>query len=189
MKFIQQALANRLVMVVIALSLVVFGIRATMKLSVDAFPDVTNVQVQIATEAPGRSPEEIERFITVPLEIAMTGLPALTEMRSLNRSGLSIITLVFTDETDVFFARQLVMERLLEVGPRLPIGITPVLGPVSTGLGEVYQYILEHPSDGNTALTQQELMERRSIQDWVVRPMLRSVMGVAEINSYGGYEK
>jgi len=188
-KFIQQALANRLVMVVIALSLVVFGIRATMKLSVDAFPDVTNVQVQIATEAPGRSPEEIERFITVPLEIAMTGLPALTEMRSLNRSGLSIITLVFTDETDVFFARQLVMERLLEVGPRLPIGITPVLGPVSTGLGEVYQYILEHPSAGNTALTQQELMERRSIQDWVVRPMLRSVMGVAEINSYGGYEK
>jgi len=139
-------------------------------------------------KAPGRSPEEIERFITAPLEIAMTGLSVLTEMRSLYRSGLSIITF-FSNETDVFSMRQLVMERLLEVGPRQLIGITPVLGPVSTGLGEVYQYILVHPSDGNTALTQRELMERRSIQDWVVRPMLRSVMGVAEINSYGGYEK
>jgi cobalt-zinc-cadmium resistance protein CzcA len=189
MNLIRQALANRLIMVVIALTLTAFGIRSTMKLSVDAFPDVTNVQVQIATEAPGRSPEEIERFITVPLEIAMTGLPAMTEMRSLNRSGLSIITLVFTDETDVFFARQLVMERLLEVGARLPSGVTPVLGPVSTGLGEVYQYTLEHPKDEKRKLTQDELMERRSIQDWVVRPMLRSIPGVAEINSYGGYEK
>ena len=133
---IREALAQRLVMVVIALALVGFGIRATTKLSVDAFPDVTNIQVQVATEAPGRSPEEVERFVTIPLEIAMTGLPGLTEMRSLNRSGLSIITLVFTDQTDVYFARQLVMERLMEARSRLPEGITPILGPVSTGLGE-----------------------------------------------------
>lgn len=186
---IKAALEQRLIMVVIALALVGFGLRATTKLSVDAFPDVTNVQVQVATEAPGRSPEEVERFVTVPLEIAMTGLPGLTDMRSLNRSGLSIVTLVFTDQTDVYFARQLVMERLMEVRSRLPEGITPVLGPVSTGLGEVFQYTLEHPNDGKRRLTEAELMERRSIQDWVVRPMLRSISGVAEINSFGGFEK
>ncbi len=186
---IKAALAQRFVVVVIALALVGFGLRAATKLSVDAFPDVTNVQVQIATEAPGRSPEEVERFVTVPLEIAMTGLPGLTEMRSLNRSSLSIITLVFTDNTDVYFARQLVMERLMEVRSRLPDGITPVLGPVSTGLGEVFQYTLEHPDDGKRKLSETDLMERRSIQDWVVRPMLRSIAGVAEINSFGGYEK
>ena len=186
---IREALSARLIMVVIALALVGFGVRSTLHLSVDAFPDVTNVQVQIATEAPGRSPEEVERFVTVPLEIGMTGLPGLTDMRSLNRSGLSIITLVFTDSTNVYFARQLVMERLIEVNPRLPQGITPVLGPVSTGLGEVFQYTIDHPSDGNRKLSDSELMERRSIQDWVVRPMLRSIPGVAEINSQGGLER
>ncbi|MFN5723851.1 MAG: efflux RND transporter permease subunit, partial [Betaproteobacteria bacterium] len=186
---IRAALAQRLVVVVIALVMCGFGLREATKLSIDAFPDVTNVQVQVATEAPGRSPEEIERFVTVPLEIAMTGLPGITEMRSLNKSGLSIITLVFTDATDVYFARQLVMERLLEVTPRMPQGIVPILGPVSTGLGEVYQYTLEKPDDGKRALTQEELMERRTIQDWVVRPLLRSIPGVAEINSQGGYVK
>jgi len=125
----------------------------------------------------------------VPVEIGMTGLPGLTEMRSLNRNGLSIVTLVFTDSTDVYFARQLVMERLMEVRSRLPADVTPILGPVSTGLGEVFQYTLELPNDGNSKLSEAELMERRSIQDWVVRPMLRSISGVAEINSFGGYEK
>ncbi|MEG1736068.1 MAG: efflux RND transporter permease subunit, partial [Comamonas sp.] len=186
---IRAALAQRLVVIVLALVVCGFGLRAAMNLSVDAFPDVTNVQVQVATEAPGRSPEEIERFVTVPLEIAMTGLPGVVEMRSLNKSGLSIITLVFTDATDVYFARQLVTERLIEVTPRMPEGIVPVLGPVSTGLGEVYQYTLDHPDDGQRELTQAELTERRTIQDWVARPLLRSIPGVAEINSQGGYVK
>ena len=154
---VRAALKQRLIVVVVRVVLLAFGLDAARKLSVDAFPDVTNVQVQIATEAPGRSPEEVERFVTVPLEIAMTGLPGLTEMRSLNKPGLSLITLVFTDATDVYFARQLVMERLLEVGARLPQGVTPVLGPVSTGLGEVYQYTLERPDDGERALTKDEL--------------------------------
>ncbi|WP_295856769.1 CusA/CzcA family heavy metal efflux RND transporter [uncultured Xylophilus sp.] len=184
---IKAALGQRLLVIVLALVLCAFGVRESMRLSLDAFPDVTNVQVQIAAEAPGRSPEEIERFVTVPLEIAMTGLPGIVEMRSLNKSGLSIITLVFTDKTDVYFARQLVMERLIEVTPRMPAGIVPVLGPVSTGLGEVYQYTLEHPDDGDKPLSQAELTERRTIQDWVLRPMLRSIPGVAEINSQGGY--
>ncbi|MCD9122713.1 CusA/CzcA family heavy metal efflux RND transporter [Cupriavidus gilardii] len=186
---VQAAIKQRLVVCVIAVVLFFFGLRAAGKLSVDAFPDVTNVQVQIATEAAGRSPEEVERFVTVPIEIAMTGLPGLVEMRSLNKAGLSLITLVFTDATDVYFARQLVMERLIEVGGRMPEGVTPVLGPVSTGLGEVYQYTLDRADDGDRELTQQELSERRIVQDWVVRPLLRSIPGVAEINSQGGYVK
>lgn len=184
---IRAALSQRLVVVVLALVLCAFGVREATRLSVDAFPDVTNVQVQIATEATGRSPEEIERFVTVPLEIAMTGLPGLVEMRSLNKSGLSIITLVFTDKTDVYFARQLVTERLIEIATRMPVGITPVLGPLSTGLGEVYQYTLDHPDDAQRELTPAELAERRIVQDWVARPLLRSIPGVAEINSQGGY--
>ena len=186
---VRGALAQRLVVAVIATVLLFFGLDAARKLSVDAFPDVTNIQVQIATEAPGRSPEEVERFATVPLEVAMTGLPGLEEMRSLNKPGLSLITLVFNDKTNLYFARQLVMERLLEVGTRLTPGITPVLGPVSSGLGEVYQYTLERPDDGDRALTEEELMQRRTAQDWVVRPLLRSIPGVAEINSQGGFAK
>jgi cobalt-zinc-cadmium resistance protein CzcA len=186
---IRSALQQRIVVVVLALAMMVAGLFAVNKLSVDAFPDVTNVQVQIATQATGRSPEEVERFITVPLEMSMTGLPGLTEMRSLNKNGLSLITLVFTDDTDVFFSRQLVMERLMEVMERMPEGVTPVLGPVSTGLGEVYQYTLDKPADGKQELSVTELMERRAVQDWVVRPLLRGIPGVAEINSQGGYVK
>jgi cobalt-zinc-cadmium resistance protein CzcA len=186
---IRAALTQRLLVLVVAIVLLGFGGRAAMRLSVDAFPDVTNVQVQVATEVPGRSPEEVERFVTMPLEVAMTGLPGLTEMRALNRAGLSLVTLVFTDKTDVYFARQLVMERLLEVTPRMPAEVVPVLGPVTTGLGEVYQYTLIHPDDGDRRLTDEALMERRVIQDWVLRPMLRSIPGVAEINSMGGLER
>ncbi len=184
---VRAALTQRLVVAVLALILLAFGLNAARKLSVDAFPDVTNVQVQIATEAPGRSPEEVERFVTVPIEIATTGLPGLAEMRSLNKPGLSLITLIFSDATDVYFARQLVMERLIEIGGRLPADVTPVLGPVSTALGEVYQYTLERPDDGKRELSKAELTERRTVQDWVVRPLLRSIPGLAEINSTGGY--
>jgi cobalt-zinc-cadmium resistance protein CzcA len=173
----------------VAIIALAFGIDATRKLSVDAFPDVTNVQVQVATEVPGRSPDEVERMVTVPVEIGMTGLPGLTEMRSQNEPGLSIVTLVFTDDTPLYFARQLVSERLADVRSRVPPGIVPVMGPVSTALSEVYQYTLESPSDGQRALTKQELVERRIIQDWVARPLLRSIPGVAEINSTGGYVK
>lgn len=186
---IRSALKQRLIVLVLAIALIIAGIFAVKKLSLDAFPDVTNVQVLIATQATGKSPEEVERFITVPLEIAMTGLPGLTEMRSLNKNALSLITLVFTDDTDVYFARQLVMERLMEVMERMPVGVTPVLGPVSTGLGEVYQYTLDKPGDGKKELTREDLTERRSVQDWVVRPLLRGIPGVAEINSQGGYVK
>lgn len=188
-RLIEAALRQRILIIVSAAALIIFGLRAMQHLSVDAFPDVTNIQVQIATDATGRSPDEVERLITVPLEIAMAGLPGLEEMRSLNKNGLSLITLVFSDATEVYFARQLVMERLIEIKQQMPPGANPILGPVSTGLGEVYQYTLDREDDGQKALSQEELQQRREIQDWVVRPLLRSIPGVAEINSQGGYVK
>ena len=184
---VRMALRQRLVIVIVGAVLLGFGVDATRKLSVDAFPDVTNVQVQVATVSPGRSPEEVERFITIPVEIAMTGLPGLEEMRSLNKPGLSLLTLVFTDSTPVYFARQVVMERLAEVRENLPAGAVPVLGPVATAMSEVFHYTLDRPTDGTRALAKEELVNRRTVQDWVVRPLLRSLPGVAEINSTGGY--
>lgn len=187
---IRSALRHRVLILVLALASLLFGVHAVQRLSVDAFPDVTNVQVQIATETQGKSPDEVERLITVPLEIAMTGLPGLEELRSLNKNGLSLITLVFSDDTDVYFARQLVMERMMEVSNNLPPNATPVLGPVSTGLGEVYQYVLRADTDDQMGeLSVETLLERRTIQDWVVRPLLRGIPGIAEINSQGGYQR
>src|SRR5438309_8006930 len=171
------ALRQRLVLVVVALILVGFGLDAVQRLSVDAFPDVANVQVQIATEAAGKSPEEVERFVTIPIEIAMTGLPGMTDMRSLNKPGLSLITLVFSDGSDLFRERQMISERLAELRDRMPEGVTPVLGPITNALGEVYQYTLERPGEAEShhELTRDELIERRTLEDWVVRPLLRSI--------------
>src|SRR6201986_2588391 len=188
---VRAALNHRLILVVVAAVLCGFGINAARRLSVDAFPDVTNIQVQIAAEAPGKSPEEVERFVTIPIEIAMTGLPGMTDMRSLNKPGLSLITLVFTDNSDLFRERQMISERLSELRERMPEGVTPVLGPITNALGEVYQYTLEQPNENasHRPLTRDELIERRTLQDWVVRPLLRSIPGVAEINSTGGFVK
>jgi len=190
-RLIAGALRQRLILVVVSLVLLGFGLNAAKQLSVDAFPDVANVQVQIATEATGKSPEEVERFVTVPIEIAMTGLPGMTDMRSLNKPGLSLITLVFSDESDLFRERQMISERLAELRDRMPEGVTPVLGPITNALGEVYQYTLEVPGEAESkhVLTQEELIQRRTLQDWVVRPLLRSISGVAEINSTGGFVK
>jgi cobalt-zinc-cadmium resistance protein CzcA len=188
---IAAALRQRLILVVVALVLLGFGINAAGHLSVDAFPDVTNIQVQIATEAPGKSAEEVERFVTIPIEIAMTGLPGMTDMRSLNKPGLSLITLVFTDDSNLYRERQMVSERLAELRDRMPPGVTPVLGPITNALGEVYQYTLELPGESaeKRPLTHEELVQRRTVDDWVVRPLLRSIPGVAEINSTGGFVK
>src|ERR1700759_3624231 len=167
---VRAALKHRIILVVVAGILCAFGVRAAQQLSVDAFPDVTNVQVQIATEAPGKSPEEVERFITIPVEIAMTGLPGMTDMRSLNKPALSLITLVFSDGSDLFRERQMISERLSELRDRMPEGVTPVLGPITNALGEVYQYTLELPNEERRPLTREELIERRTLEDWVVRP-------------------
>ena len=176
-KIVRLALQQRLLILIISVVLLIAGLIATKRLSVDAFPDVTNVQVQIASEAPGRSPEEVERFVTIPIELSMTGLPGLVEMRSLNRNGISIVTLVFTEKTDVYFARQLVLERLIEAASRMPIGVVPVLAPLSTGLGEVYQYTLEHANDGNRELSEENARLRARID-------AMTTLGGSEVRAY-----
>ncbi len=169
----------------------VAGLLAFQSIPIDAYPDVTNVQVQILTDAPGLSPVEVERFITYPIELQMTGLPGLTEIRSLSKFALSQVTVVFADDVDVYFARQLVLERVMAVKERLPQGIDPVLAPVTTGLGEIYQYYLEEPSRQSSDPAQVEgmLTEQRTVQDWVLRPLLKGVPGVIDVNGLGGFVK
>ncbi|MDJ0852532.1 MAG: CusA/CzcA family heavy metal efflux RND transporter [Myxococcota bacterium] len=186
---VRYALRHRIVVVVLAVALLGVGASSVATLAVDAFPDVTNVQVMVATEAPGNAPEDVERLVTIPVEIAMAGLPGLTQIRSVSRNALSQVTLVFADGVDVYAARAMVLERLVSAEDRLPPGVTPLLGPVTTGLSEVYLYTLELPDDGKRALSEAELTERRTLQEWVVRPMLRGVPGVAEVASVGGFER
>ncbi|MCA9398671.1 MAG: efflux RND transporter permease subunit, partial [Candidatus Omnitrophica bacterium] len=178
------------VFILVALGLIISGgIFAFKNLPIDAFPDVTNVQVQIITEAAGRSPIEVEKFVTAPIEVQMTGLPGLTELRSLSKFGLSVITVVFEDNVDIYFARQLILERLIEAKDGLPEGSNPVLGPVTTGLGEIYYYTLEFPQGKTHTGSIGDLTDLRTVQDWTVRPLLKNVPGVADINSFGGYVK
>jgi len=177
---IDASLKNRFVVILLAGILVALGIRAARELPLDAFPDTTPVQVQINTIAPELSPEEMERQITFPVEQALGGLKALEEVRSVSKFGLSQVVAIFADGTDIYFARQQINERLGEA--QLPEGIQrPTMGPVATGLGEVYHYFLSSQI--------YDLTELRSLQDWVVRPRLRRVPGVAEVNSWGGLAK
>src|SRR4051794_28094584 len=174
------SLKNRFVVLLMGGILVALGVRATVHLPLDAFPDTTPVQVQINTVAPELAPEEIERQITFPVEQAVGGLKGLEEVRSLSKFGLSQVVAIFEDGTDIYFARQQINERLGEA--QLPGGVeTPTMGPVATGLGEVYHYFLSSNI--------YDLTELRSLQDWVVRPRLRKVPGVAEVNSWGGLAK
>jgi cobalt-zinc-cadmium resistance protein CzcA len=167
------------------------GVMAFRELPIDAFPDVTNIQVQILADGPGLSPIEVERLITIPLELQMTGLPDLTEIRSLSKFALSQITVVFNDHVDLLRARQLVLERLLEAKATLPPGVEPVMAPVTTGLGEIYQYYLDGPRVDATssAALEAALTEQRVLQDWVLRPLLRTVPGVIDVNALGGFVK
>ena len=175
------ALRQRLLVILVCLALIGFGVHAVNELPIDAFPDVTNVQVQILAEAPGLAPVEVEQLVTYPVEVSMSGLPGLAETRSLSKLGLSLTTVVFKDNVDIYFARQLVFERLQQAREKLPPGVDVELGPISTGLGEIYQYTLESPK--------RDAMELRTLQDWVVRPILRGVAGVTDVNSFGGLVK
>ncbi len=166
------------------------GIASYQKLPIDAVPDITNVQVQINTGAAGFSPLETEQRITFPIETAMAGLPALEQTRSLSRSGLSQVTVIFKEGTDLFFARQLVNERLQVAKEQLPEGVEAVMGPISTGLGEIFLWTVEAEEgavkEDGTPYTPTDL---RVIQDWIIKPQLRNVPGVAEINTIGGFAK
>jgi cobalt-zinc-cadmium resistance protein CzcA len=191
-RVIDFSLQHRLLVIVVALAVGVLGAVSLAHLDIDAFPDTTPVQVQINTAAPSLGPEEIERQITFAVEQAISGLPHLEKVRSISKFGLSQVVVTFRDGTDVYFARQLIGERLGTV--ELPEGIErPQMGPVSTGLGEVFHYVLTYDGVDFSRLASQErqrrLTELRTLHDWVIKPQLRAVPGVAEVNSWGGYEK
>lgn len=177
-RIIRFSIANRLMVVLLSLLFMVVGLRALFLLPIDAVPDVTNRQVQINAKATAMGPEEIERQVTFPLEVALAGLPRLVEQRSISQYGLSQITVVFEDDVDIYWARQLVHERIAEARESLPPGVSVEMSPISTGLGEIYYLRIDNPD-----LT---LMEKRTLMDWVVRPQLRSIAGLAEVNIYGG---
>jgi cobalt-zinc-cadmium resistance protein CzcA len=189
-KVIRSCLRHRFLVLIGLICLVAYGAYAAVQLQVDAFPDVTNVQVQVYTTWPGMSPEEIEKQVTFPIEVQLAGLPDMTELRSVSRFGFSLITVVFADHVDLYFARQLVLERLIAAKEKLPKGAAPVLGPIATGLSEVYQYTLEEENAPPPASPGEEtarLMRLRTVQDAIVRPVLKTVPGVTDINSFGGF--
>jgi cobalt-zinc-cadmium resistance protein CzcA len=191
-KLIDFSLRHRVLVILIALALAVIGGAALTHLNIDAFPDTTPVQVQINTTAPALNPKEVEQQITFPIEQVIGGLPGLKELRSVSKFGLSQVVVIFEDGVDIYFARQLLTERLNAV--ELPPGIErPRLGPVATGLGEVYHYILTYKGYDFTKLSEEDrvkkLTELRTIHDWVIKPQLRTVRGVAEVNTWGGLEK
>jgi cobalt-zinc-cadmium resistance protein CzcA len=189
-RLIQFAIEQRIIVLLAVLLMAGVGIASYQKLPIDAVPDITNVQVQINSAAAGFSPLETEQRITFPIETAMAGLPGLQQTRSLSRSGLSQVTVIFKDGTDLFFARQLVNERLQVARERLPDGIETAMGPISTGLGEIFLWTVEAEDgarkDDGSAYTPTDL---RVIQDWIIKPQLRNVPGVAEINTIGGFAK
>ena len=189
-RLIQFAIEQRIIVLLAVLLMAGVGIASYQKLPIDAVPDITNVQVQINSSAAGYSPLETEQRITFPIETAMAGLPGLQQTRSLSRSGLSQVTVIFKDGTDLFFARQLVNERLQVAREQLPLGIETAMGPISTGLGEIFLWTVEAKDgalkDDGTPYTPTDL---RVIQDWIIKPQLRNVPGVAEINTIGGFAK
>ncbi len=189
-RILKFSIAQRWVVLFATLGVAAFGIYNYQRLPIDAVPDITNVQVQINTEAAGYSPFEAEQRITFLVETAMAGLPRLKETRSISRYGLSQVTVIFEDGTDIYFARQLVNERIQEARSNLPPGIIPAMGPIATGLGEIFLWSVEAPSgarspDGKAYSG----MDLRTIQDWIIRPQLRAVRGVADVNTIGGYTK
>jgi heavy metal efflux system protein len=180
-KFFSALLQRRWLVLGGGLLLAALGVVAWTRLPIDAFPDVTNIQVMVLSKAPGLSTEECEQRITYPIEQQMGGLPRVQLVRSLSRAGLSQVIIVFEDSVDPYFARQVVFERLQEARDALPEGVEPEMAPLSTGLGEIFQYTIE--GDSLSA------MDRRTIQDWLIAPQLRTVPGVTEVNSFGGYAK
>ncbi|MBV6320964.1 CusA/CzcA family heavy metal efflux RND transporter [Duganella violaceipulchra] len=189
-RIIQFAIAQRWLVLLAVAGMAALGVYNYQQLPIDAVPDITNVQVQINTSAPGYSPLETEQRVTFPIETLMSGLPKLEQTRSLSRYGLSQITVIFKDGTDIFFARQMVSERIQEARAQLPAGVTPAMGPVSTGLGEIYLWTVEtKPGAKKADGTPYTPTDLREIQDWIIKPQLRNVPGVTEINSIGGYAK
>lgn len=176
------SLRNRPIVLVVTVLFALFGARAASSLPIDAVPDITNIQVQIITSAPALSPVEVEQYVTVPVERAMAGIPRTTEVRSVSKYGLSVVTIVFQDGTDIYFARQLVNERMREVADAVPDQYgKPEMGPISTGLGEIFQFTVENDN--------LSLMQLEELLDWQIGPQLRTVPGIVEVNSFGGHDR
>lgn len=189
-KLIQYSIARRWLVMFFVLIISALGVWNYQNLPIDAVPDITNVQVQINTEAPGYSPLEVEQRITYLVELAITGLPYVESTRSLSRYALSQVTVVFEKGTDIYFARNLINERLQQAKSDMPSGIEPVMGPVATGLGEIFHYAVHADSDARQDNGEKyDATALRTLQDWVIRPQLRLVPGVTEINTIGGFEK
>jgi cobalt-zinc-cadmium resistance protein CzcA len=189
-RIIRLSIEHRWLVILGVIAMMGIGIFSYQKLPIDAVPDITNVQVQINTTAPGYSPLEVEQRVTFPIETVMAGQPGLEQTRSLSRYGLSQVTVIFKDGTDIYLARQLVNQRLQEARERLPQGVSPMMGPISTGLGEIYLWTVETEANAKKADgTPYTPTDLREIQDWIIKPQLRNVAGVTEINSLGGYAK
>ncbi len=186
-KIIAFSLKNKLIVILFTLSLAAFGIYSVFNLSVGAVPDITNNQVQVITTTGSLSTAEVEQFITAPVELEMANLPGVVEIRSVSKFGLSVVTIVFEENMGTYLPRQLIAEKIKSASANIPEDFgTPEMGPITTGLGEVYQYILDvKPGYEN----QYDAMELRTIQDWIVRRLLSGINGVVEINSWGGYLK
>jgi cobalt-zinc-cadmium resistance protein CzcA len=184
---IRFSIRNKLIVGLFVLGLMAWGIYSLRNLPLDAVPDITNNQVQIITSAPSQSALDIERLVTFPIEQTMATIPGIEELRSFSRFGLSVVTIVFKEHVDVYWARQQVNERLVQAQNLIPPGIgSPEMAPVSTGLGEIYQYVI-HPKKGFEK--KYKAMELRTIQDWIVRRQLLGVEGVADVSSFGGQLK
>jgi cobalt-zinc-cadmium resistance protein CzcA len=188
-KIVAYALKQKGMVIFLSLLIIVFGLYSYLRLPIDAFPDVTNIQVEVVSHADGLSAVEIERNVTYPIEMAMRGLPDIEQMRSVTKFGLSIITIVFKDNVDIYFARQLVFERLAEAREKVPKGVEVSMGTIGTAMGEIYQYTLEGKMPDDPQQKIAYLTNLRTIQEWIITPQLKSVAGVNEINSFGGYFK
>ncbi|MEG2434098.1 MAG: efflux RND transporter permease subunit, partial [Acinetobacter sp.] len=189
-RLIQFSIQNAIWVMLFIVAWIAVGIYSYQKLPIDAVPDITNTQVQINTQATGFTALEVEQRITYPIENSMAGLPKLEQTRSISRYGLSQVTIIFKDGTDIYWARQQINQRLQEAQAELPNTITPTMSPVSTGLGEIYQWVIKaEPNAEKADGTPYTAMDLREIQDWIVRPQLQRVAGVAEVNSIGGFNK
>jgi heavy metal efflux system protein len=188
-RLIEYTLKQKGMVIFLSLLIVAAGLFSYGTLPIDAFPDVTNIQVEVISHADGLSAIEIERNVTYPIEMAMRGLPDIEQMRSVTKFGLSIVTIVFKDDVDIYFARQLVFERLAEAREKVPKGVEVAMGPIGTAMGEIYQYTLEGNMPDDPGQKIAYLTNLRTIQEWIVTPQLKSVAGVNEINSFGGYFK
>ncbi len=190
-RLLEFSVRQRVVVLLATVVMVGIGLYSALRLPIDAVPDITNVQVQINTAIRALAPEEIEKLVTFPIENEMAGIPGLTELRSLSKFGLSQVNIIFEDGTDIYRSRQLVSERLQTVIDELPPGLTPKLAPISTGLGEIYYYVVEYAvgATNKPATREAQLMELKLLHDYVIKPRLRSTPGLAEVNTTGGYEK